>query len=150
MNNKNWLIATIVLVIILAVGCKEERDYSEPEHLLNYWANATEKLDYSKYSRIEASPSAERSFRKMYENYYISNIRITDVDPEEGVNSGKDHNETAIEYKNVHFIANTVVRNTGKPLQSVRGEVKMIRYPEGRKSDKGWMMSNRTIIRIDQ
>ncbi len=150
MNSTKWIIIAVTLVVILAGGCKKERDLTEPGQLLNGWANATEKLNYSKYSNVEAFPRAERSFRKMYEDHYISHIRITGVDPKEGVKTGKDHNGTAIEYMNVQFIANTVKRNTGKPLQSVRGEVKMIRYPEGSRSGKGWMLSNRTIIRIDQ
>ncbi|MFW5752191.1 MAG: hypothetical protein ACOCW8_02515 [bacterium] len=144
----------VVLLIILAVsifgGCTEKKDFNEPASVINHWADAIKKLDYTTYRRIEAFPKSERSFKKMYDKYFIENITVTEVDPVDGVQTGKDHNETQIEFKNVQFMANAVNRSTGKTYQSVMGQVKMIRYPEGEKSDRGWMLSNRTLVRINQ
>jgi len=143
-------VLSAIIAIIMFSGCTEKKDFSEPAGVINNWADAIKKLDYTTYSRIEAFPKSERSFKKMYDEYFIENITVTEVDPVNGVQNGKDHNNTQIEFKNVQFMANAVNRSTGKTYQSVMGQVKMIRYPEGKKSERGWMLSNRTLVRINQ
>jgi len=144
------LVLFIIIAVIMLAGCTEKKDFSEPATVINQWADAIKKLDYSTYRRIEAFPKSERSFKKMYDEYFIENITVTEVDPVDDVQRGKDHNNTPIEFKNVQFMANAVNRSTGKPYQSVMGQVKMIRYTEGNKSERGWMLSNRTLVRINQ
>ena len=146
MNTKQLkhTITILIIVLLVCISCAKKKDYSDIENLLNQWAYAIKNLNYSEYSRLEAYPKDANTFTTMYQQYYISNIKIVEVDTT--LHNGTDNDGKPYEFKNVKFIASLYNRQTGRQEQIVNGDVKLIRYSSGPKKDKGWLLSNRTFI----
>ncbi|MCX8124895.1 MAG: hypothetical protein N3F66_12145 [Spirochaetes bacterium] len=146
MNSKVVKRAVIILIIqvLMFTTCSKKKDYSQIENLLNQWANAIKYLNYTDYCRLEANPKDSNTFNVMYQQYYISNIRIVEVD--DTLHNGTDSDGKPYEFKNVRFIASLYNRQTNREEQIVNGDIKIIRYVSGPKKEKGWLLSNRTLI----
>ena len=124
--------------------CTKQKDYSDIENVMNRWANSIRYLNYAEYSKIEANPKDINTFNVMYQRYYISNIKIVEVD--DVMHKGTDSEGQSYKFKNVKFIAIIYKRDTGKEEQIVNGDVKLIRYISGKKKEKGWLLSNKTMV----
>jgi hypothetical protein len=140
---KQVLIMSIILSLIIT-SCSKKKDYSDIENLLNQWAYAIKSLNYNEYSRLEAFPKDVNTFNTMYQQYYISNIKIVEVD--RTLHNATDNDGKPYEFKNVKFIASMYNRRTNRVEQIINGDVKLIRYISGSKKDRGWLLSNRTFI----
>jgi hypothetical protein len=140
---KKALIMLIILSLIIT-SCSKKKDYSDIENLLNQWAYAIKSLNYNEYSRLEAFPKDVNTFNTMYQQYYISNIKIVEVD--RTLHNATDNDGKPYEFKNVKFIASMYNRQTNRVEQIINGDVKLIRYISGSKKDRGWLLSNRTFI----
>ncbi len=146
MNNIIVKQAIIILLIpsLLFISCSEKKDYSDTENLLAQWAYAIKSFNYNEYSRLEAYPKDINTFNTMYQQYYISNIKIVEVDDK--LHHGTDSDGKPYEFKNVRFIASLYNRQTSHEEQIINGNIKLIRYISGSKKDRGWLLSNRTFI----
>jgi len=138
-----WKLLCILLFFAL-FSCSNQRDYSDIENLLNRWANSVRYLNYAEYTKLEAYPKDSNTFKIMYQNYYITNLQIVEVDDK--LHNGTDSDGKPYEFKNVKFIATIINRQSGKGEQVVNGDIKLIRYVTGAKKEKGWLLSNRTLI----
>jgi len=146
MNSKIMKLAIIILLIqsFLFISCAKKKDYSDIENLLTQWAYAIKNLNYNEYCRLEAYPKDIHTFNAMYQQYYISNIKIVEVDKK--LHNGTDNDGKPYEFKNVRFIASLYNRQTNREEQIINGDIKLIRYISGSQKDKGWLLSNRTFI----
>jgi hypothetical protein len=140
----------IILTIILLAGasCKKKENFIEPETVLRKWMRAVERLNYQAYRECEAYPKSRELFREMYREYYLVDLypgKIEDLDPED---IKKDASDNSYLKRNVSFSVKAVNRKSGKKGYSIRGDVDFIRFLEGERRDDGWLMSNRTLIRI--
>ncbi|MEW6526817.1 MAG: hypothetical protein AB1444_09145 [Spirochaetota bacterium] len=146
MNSKIFKQAIIILLIqsFLFISCSKKKDYSDIENLLAQWAYAIKNLNYHEYCRLEAYPKDIHTFNAMYQQYYISNIKIVEVD--EKLHNGTDNDGKPYEFKNVRFIASLYNRQTNREEQIINGDIKLIRYISGSQKDRGWLLSNRTFI----
>jgi hypothetical protein len=50
-------------------------------------------------------------------------------------------------HRMLYFECKRISRETGKTVENMKGEVEFIKYIEGSKTNKGWLMHNRTLIR---
>jgi hypothetical protein len=146
MNNRIMKQASTMLIILslIITSCSKKKDYSDIENLLNQWAYAIKSLNYNEYSRLEAYPKDVNTFNTMYQQYYISNIKIVEVD--RTLHNATDNDGKPYEFKNVRFIASLYNRQTNREEQIINGDIKLIRYVSGSKKDRGWLLSNRTLI----
>ncbi len=146
MNKKIFgkIIIIFVIQLMMFTVCTDKKDYSDIENLLNQWSYAIKYLNYNDYCRLEANPKDGNTFNAMYQQYYISNIKIVEVD--DTLHNGTDSDGKPYEFKNVRFIASLYNRQTNREEQIVNGDIKLIRYVSGPKKEKGWLLSNRTLI----
>lgn len=146
MNNRIVKQAFIVVIIqsLIITSCSKKKDYSDIENLLYQWAYAIKSLNYNEYSRLEAYPKDVNTFNTMYQQYYISNIKIVEVD--KTLHNATDNDGKPYEFKNVRFIASLYNRQTNREEQIINGDIKLIQYISGSKKDRGWLLSNRTFI----
>jgi len=143
-TKKMFGVSLCMLVSFMLFSCSNQRDYSDIENLLNRWANSVRYLNYAEYIKLEAYPKDSNTFKTMYQNYYITNLQIVEVDDK--LHNGTDSDGKPYEFKNVKFIATIINRQSGKGEQVVNGDIKLIRYATGTKKEKGWLLSNRTLI----
>jgi len=134
----------LIILSLIITSCSKKKDYSDIENLLNQWAYAIKSLNYNEYSRLEAYPKDVNTFNTMYQQYYISNIKIVEVD--RTLHNATDNDGKPYEFKNVRFIASLYNRQTNREEQIINGDIKLIRYVSGSKKDRGWLLSNRTLI----
>lgn len=146
MHDKFFKKTILILIIQLLIftSCAGKKDYSDIQNLLNQWAYAIKNLNYSEYSRLEAYPKDVNTFNTMYQQYYISNVKIVEVDST--LHNATDNDGKPYEFKNVKFIASLYNRQTNREEQIINGDIKLIRYVTGSKKDRGWLLSNRTFI----
>jgi hypothetical protein len=110
---------------------------------------AVKNLNYQAYRECEAYPKSRELFREMYKEYYLVDLfmgKIEDLDRED---IKKGPNNTRYLKRNVSFTVKTVNRKNAKTGYTIRGDVDFIRFLEGARSDDGWLMSNRSLIRIN-
>jgi hypothetical protein len=130
-------------------SCSKEEKHPEPEYVLGRWARAIKDLDYASYSRCEAYPKSEDVFREMYRDFYYSDVMLTDIDKPDRKDVRRDHEDNPYIHRSVSFEGNVVRRGSTKPYQVIRGDVVFIRFT-GKRSQQGWMMSNRTLVNINR
>ena len=146
---KRIIILYLILHSVLLFSCKEEKRFIEPTYVLQNWSKAIRNLNYRNYSRYESYPKEEGVFREMYSDYYIINLLVTDVVEEED-NIRKDHDGNRYKYKTVHFEGGVVRRKDHKPYQVLRGDAEFVLFLDGKRADDGWLISNRTFMRINR
>ncbi len=149
MRNKIYATAVLLLSTMIALtSCKKEEKPAEPGFILDKWANATEKLDYRAYSSCEVNPKEVRVFAEMFRTYFIKDISIISVEKldREDVRSnsaGHKYIKTDVSFSGIE-----ISRKTKSPVQRLRGDVMFVKFLDGPKKDDGWLMFNRTLVRI--
>ncbi len=140
----------LILTVFLCgnISCKKKENFTEPETVLRKWMNAIEKLNYPAYRECEAYPKSRELFRELYKEYYLTDLymgKIEDLDPED---IKKDAAHNSYLKRNVTFTVKEINRRNGKKGHIIRGDVDFFRFLEGNRRDDGWLMTNRTLIRI--
>ena len=139
----------LALAVALAVlSCKKEKKFTEPEYIFAKWTRAIEKLNYKDYASCEAFPKEEAVFKELYRESYYADLMVTGADKLDEKKIHKDPKGDAFISRNVQFECTEIRRSDRKPLMLLRGDVDFIRYTEGSRAAKGWLMWNRKIIRI--
>lgn len=142
--------ALLAVIFVLLISCKDEGKVSEPARVLQKWVKAIEKLDYKSYCKYEAYPKPEDVFREMYKDYYLVDLMVTDAEDADKEKARKDYNGDTFLHRTVTFEASAVNRNNGKPYQLHRGNTVFIKFLDGKRENDGWLLSNRTITRINK
>ena len=146
---KKVLIATI-LIPLLVLSCKKEKKVDEPSLVLQRWTKSINDLNYKNYSRCEAYPKDRAVFKEMYKHYYLVDLMTIEVGRPAKKDIRKDHNGNSFIQRPVSFEATSVKRSSKKPYQLIRGDVTFIKFLDGKRKKDGWLISNRTLLRIDK
>ena len=147
---RRWLIAAAIVLLPLAISCKKEETFYEPDYIFGRWLKAVEMLNYAEYKKYEAFPKSEGVFRELYRDSYFVDLMITDVEDLDEDNVKKDIDGNPYIKRNVSFECTEVRRPDRKPMALLRGDVDFIRYTEGKREKEGWLMWNRSMVRIQR
>lgn len=150
---KKFCVPIVILVSIMVISldsCKKEEKIPEPVFVLKKWGRALEELNYRLYCQCEAYPKEVPVFRDMYKEYYIIDLMALEVEDENKEDIRKDYNNNPYLYRMVTFEGTAVKRDTKKPYQLIRGDAVFIKFLEGERKNDGWLMSNRTITRVNK
>lgn len=139
-----------IFSVIFNVSCKKKNKIPEPGIVLKKWANAVKELNYGVYRKFEAYPKSNPVFREMYKSEYFNDISVTGIEDVDYEKVRKDYKDDSYISCSVSFEGTVVKRNSDKAYQSIRGDVLFIRFTEGDRSKDGWLMSNRSVIRINK
>ncbi len=140
----------LVLLSLMLISCKKDDKVPEPAYVLQKWAKSLEKLNYKKYSKCEAYPKAESVFREMYRDYYIIDIATIDVEDADEKEIRKNYKGDSFLHRAVSFEGTAVKRDSKKPYQLIRGDAVFVKFIDGKRKNDGWLMSNRTLTRINK
>ncbi len=144
------LILLLTIFFCANISCKKKENFIEPETVLRKWMSAVEKMNYQAYTECEAYPKSRDLFREMFTEYYLTELymgKIEELDPKD---IKQDAQNNSYLKRNVSFTVKAVNRKSGKKGYIIRGDVDFIRFLEGKRRDDGWLMSNRTLIRISK
>lgn len=138
----------ILLVPVLLVSCKKKERDPLPEFILNRWAASTEALSYSDYVKYEAYPKEQQVFREIYSEVYFKNITVLKYSEPDEKEVFRDPAGNSYIKRNISFECVQMKRNSGQKGIDVRGDVDLLKFKDGKRSGDGWLMANRTIIRL--
>ena len=144
------IIIIFIIFPLLLTFCKEEKKICEPAYVLQKWSKAIKNFDYKLYTKCEAYPKNKNIFKKIYKNYYICDIMVIEVEKPDKKNIRKDHNDNSFIHRKVTFEGTSINRSDNKPFQLVRGDIVFIKFEDGNRKNDGWLISNRTIVRINK
>ncbi len=144
------LINFLCLALILFSGCTKKEVFKEPGIILKAWSGALERLDYSTYRNCEAYPKAPGVFTEIYRDYYFDDINVISIEDLDRDDVRTDFEGNRFVKRNVVFECAEVKRSKREKIKRVRGEVFFIKFTEGNRSKEGWLMANRTIVRIPE
>ena len=142
-----------VLLLILCMGfsissCKKKDDMRDLSSVLWNWERAIREYNYTAYKASEAYPKSYPVFKEMYRDYYFEDIMLVDAEECDKEQLRKDPEGNEYYYRSADFECVEVNRKTEKHQQIVRGNVVFIKFLDGKRKRDGWLMSNRTLIRV--
>jgi len=141
--------ALMMIFFVLIPSCKKKEKFAEPEYMLKKWARSIEDLNYRDYASCEAYPKSEGVFIEMYREYYLRDVVITRIEDLDRKNVRKDPEGNNFHQRKVEFECREFKRSTGAPVKLIRGDVSFIRFLEGSGKKNGWLMWNRSLVRIE-
>lgn len=145
---KKMFLLILILLLAFCSACKEDEIFDEPEILLNKWANAAKHFNYNDYASVEAYPKSRHVFSETFSGFYPSDIMVVDVEDFDKNNIYKDHRGDRYYKRNVEFMFTQINRQEAQPEGKVIGDVDFVKYIDGEKNNMGWLMLNRTMIRV--
>lgn len=146
-------IAALILIIssLAILSCSgKKKTYPEAEQVLHRWSRAIENLNYADYKATEVYPKELPVFMEMYREYYLADLMIIEAEKINEKDVKKDDEGNSYIKRNLKFECAEVKRRTRKPSMLIMGDVDMIKFIDGSRSKDGWLMSNRTLIRINR
>jgi len=135
-------------MITLSFGCGKKEHFAGPDIILKKWSDAVKRMSYPVYSQCEAYPKSQAVFFEMYRDYYFQDVLVTDIEDDSPDRIKKDIHGDRFIYRNVKFECAEIARKTSRALCIVRGDVDFVRFIDGKRKNDGWLMANRTLIRI--
>lgn len=139
----------ISIIVFCSFSCKEKPVFVDPAFILMKWGDAVKKMNYREYSECEAFPKDIRVFNDLYRNYYYSDFLISEAAKYKEENIKTDALGKKFNYRIIYFECLRTERKTGKPVENMKGDIEFIKYIDKPDSDRGWIMSNRTIVRVE-
>jgi hypothetical protein len=140
----------IIFIIFTAFSCAKKEKDREPGLVLQRWIKSIENLDYYNYSKCEAYPKSQGVFLEIYKDDYYMDLMVNEVGDPDDKNIRKDYKGNSYVSRKVTFEAAVVKRGRVEPYQTVNGDVEFYKFLDGDKSKNGWLISNRTITRINK
>ncbi len=134
---------------VIAFSCKNDPVFVDPAYILMKWADAVKNMNYRDYAECEAYPKDINVFNQLYRNYYFSDFLISEIGEYNEENVKSDAEGKKFNYRMIYFECVRIDRKTGEPVENMKGDIEFIKYTEKPDSDRGWLMSNRTIVRIE-
>lgn len=141
-------IVLIFLIVFIAFSCKEKAVFVDPAFILMKWGDAVKKMNYREYSECEAFPKDIKVFNELYRNYYYSDFLISEIGKYNEENIKTDALGKKFNYRIIYFECLRIERKTGEVVENMKGDIEFIKYIDKPDSDRGWLMSNRTIVRV--
>ncbi len=146
---KKNIILSIILSLIIITACSGKKEtYPEAEQVLHKWSKSIEALNYSDYKACEAYPKEQNVFLEMYKEFFLADLMIIEADKINEKDVKKDQDGNSYIKRNLKFDCAEVKRKTRKPSVLIIGDVDMVKFIDGKRSKDGWLMSNRTLIRM--
>jgi len=146
------IIRKIILFFLMALftfSCKNEPVFVDPAFILMKWGDAVKNMNYREYAECEAFPKDAKVFNELYRNHYYSDFLISETGKFNDQNVKTDAEGKKFNYRLIFFECLRIERKTGEPVEKMKGDIEFIKYTEKPHSDRGWFMSNRTIVRIE-
>ena len=140
----------ILIILFVIVSCKKEKKFAEPEYIFLKWSRAIEAFNYTDYKACEAYPKSEPVFREIYKETYFTDLMVTEIERLDENKVQKDSKGNSYLSRNVRFECAEVRRRDKKPIGILRGDVDFVKFNDGERAQKGWLMWNRKIIRIER
>jgi hypothetical protein len=147
-RHKRIVLLFICLSILFAEGCAKKEKFVEPYYILQKWCRAIKDLNYKDYSQCEAYPKSYPVFREAYGEYFLSDLTITAIQDFDEDNVRKDPEGNSYHYRRVDFECTEVNRKTNRPMNKIQGDVLFILFTDDSLRKEGWLMSNRTLVRV--
>jgi len=145
---KRLFVCFVVFLFFLNISCKKQEPFVDAAFVFLKWASAVKNLNYKDYSECEAFPKDQDVCKTLYKDFYYSDLITRNIEQFHEGQYKTDIEGYKYNYKNVYFECKRVARESGKVIENMKGEVEFIKYINGPKVDKGWLMHNRTFIRI--
>jgi hypothetical protein len=136
----------LIFAFMLIVSCKEKKAFVDPVYVFMKWSGAVKNLNYREYSECEAYPKDENVFREQFKEYYFSDLLIRELGEFKEKDIKIDSAGYGYNLRKVYFECRRIERRTSRVVQNMKGDVEFVRFINGPGSDRGWLMSNRTII----
>ena len=140
-----------MVIICMGFGissCKKKDDMRDLYSVLRTWERAIREYNYTAYKASEAYPKSCPVFKGMYRDYYFEDIMLVDTEEFDRERLREDPEGNEYYYRSADFECVEVNRKTEKKQQIVRGNVVFIKFLDGKRKRDGWLMSNRTLIRV--
>lgn len=150
MRSSLILFLNLILFSTVILSCKKKERIPEPGFVLGKWSNAIKELKYSDYRKYEAYPKSNEVFREIYKDEYFTDIMVTGIEEVDYDDVKRDFNDNSYISCSVTFEGIAVKRQDDKPYQTIRGDVLFVQFTNGDRSKDGWLISNRSIIRINR
>lgn len=147
MNKIRLISVLVVSLLLLFSSCKRQEPFVDPAYIFLKWSGAVKSLNYKDYSECEAFPKDQDVFRNLYRDYYYGNLIIRDMGKFNDSDIKTDFEGYKFNPRMLYFECKRISRETGKTVENMKGEVEFIKYIEGPKINRGWLMHNRTLIR---
>jgi hypothetical protein len=147
MNKIHLISVSVIVILLLFSSCKRQEPFVDPAYIFLKWSGAVKALNYKDYSECEAFPKDQDVFRNLYRDYYYSDLIIRDMGKFNENDIKTDFEGYKFNHRMLYFECKRISRETGKTVENMKGEVEFIKYIEGSKTNKGWLMHNRTLIR---
>lgn len=147
MNKIRMSSVLVISLFLLFSSCKKQEPFVDPAYIFLKWSGAVKTLNYDDYSDCEAFPKDQDVFRNLYRDYYYSDLIIRDMGKFNENDIKTDFEGYKFNHRMLYFECKRISRETGKTVENMKGEVEFIKYIEGSKTNKGWLMHNRTLIR---
>ena len=147
MNKIHLISVSVISILLLFSSCKRQEPFVDPAYIFLKWSGAVKALNYKDYSECEAFPKDQDVFRNLYRDYYYSDLIIRDMGKFNENDIKTDFEGYKFNHRMLYFECKRISRETGKTVENMKGEVEFIKYIEGSKTNKGWLMHNRTLIR---
>ena len=138
------------MFVLLLPGCKKKEVFEEPGIILKKWSSAIEKMNYQVYKKCEAYPREWAVFNEIYRNQYFEDINIIKIEDLDEKDIKQDYEGHYYLKRNVIFECTEVNRQKREKVKRVRGEVFFIKFIGSEREKEGWLMANRTMIRLPE
>ena len=147
---RRLLLFLLIFICFTAITCKKKEKIPEPGYVLQKWSKAIKELDYTNYRKCVAYPKSEVEFREMYKKEFFIDIMAVNVGEVDNDNIRKDHKDNSFKSCSVFFQGAVIKRKADEPYQIIRGDVLFVQFIDGERKKDGWLISNRTIIRVNK
>lgn len=147
MNKIRMAYVLIMSLLLFFSSCKKQEPFVDPAYIFLKWSGAVKTLNYDDYSDCEAFPKDQDVFRNLYRDFYYGNLIIRDMEKFQENDIKTDFEGYKFNHRMLYFECKRISRETGKTVENMKGEVEFIKYTEGPKVNRGWLMHNRTLIR---
>lgn len=136
------------LLILISTACTDKSRFVEPDFILRKWSRAIEEMNYKDYASCEAYPKEEGVFREMYREYYPVDLHTVKLDDHNEKDVKTDFEKNRYVKRIVYFEGSLVDRKLRRVTELIKGDALFIRFLDGKRERDGWLLSNRTIMRM--
>ena len=147
MNKIRFASVLVMCILLFFSSCKRQEPFVDPAYIFLKWSGAVKVLNYNDYSECEAFPKDKNVFRELYRDFYYGNLIIRNMGKFNESDIKTDFEGYKFNHRMLYFECERISRETGKTVENMKGEVEFIKYIEGPKIKRGWLMHNRTLIR---
>ncbi|MFA5519466.1 MAG: hypothetical protein WDA74_09445 [Spirochaetota bacterium] len=138
----------VFLIVFFTFSCKEKPVFVDPAFILMKWGDAVKKMNYRDYAECEAFPKDIKVFNELYKNYYFTDFLISEMGKYKEADIKTDALGKKYNYRTIYFECLRTERKTGDVVESMKGDIEFIKYVDEPDLNRGWLMFNRTVVRI--